>query len=111
MLRTVRHAGDAIVATDLAASFQEAIVDVLATKTVEAAREHGATSIALAGGVAANTALRARIQALANVPVLIPPVRLCTDNAAMIAAAGHFRYAAGERSTLDLDVFPVLPIA
>jgi len=111
MLRTVRQAGDAIDPADLAASFQEAIVDVLATKTIEAARDHGATSIALAGGVAANTALRARMEKLADLPVLIPPVRLCTDNAAMIAAAGHFRYEAGERSALDLDIFPVLPIA
>ncbi len=111
MLRTVRQAGDAVNAADLAASFQEAIIDVLATKTIEAARVYGATSIALAGGVAANTALRARMQELADVPVLIPPVRLCTDNAAMIAAAGHFRYESGERSALDLDIFPVLPIA
>jgi N6-L-threonylcarbamoyladenine synthase len=111
VLRTVREAGDGLVVADLAASFQEAVVDVLATKTVEAAREHGAQSIALAGGVAANLPLRARIQQLSDVPVLIPPVRLCTDNAAMIAAAAHFRFAAGSRSPLDLDVFPVLPIA
>jgi N6-L-threonylcarbamoyladenine synthase len=116
VLRTVREAGDALVVPDLAASFQEAIVDVLATKTVDAARKHGARSIALAGGVAANLPLRARVQQLAeqtltDVPVLIPPVRLCTDNAAMIAAAGHFRFSAGERSALDLDVSPVLPIA
>jgi N6-L-threonylcarbamoyladenine synthase len=111
VLRTVREAGDGLVVPDLAASFQESVVDVLATKTVDAAREHGARSIALAGGVAANLPLRARVQRLGEVPVLIPPVRLCTDNAAMIAAAGHFRFAAGERSGLDLDVFPVLPIA
>ena len=111
MSEPVRQAGDAVNAADLAASFQEAIIDVLATKTIEAARVYGATSIALAGGVAANTALRARMQELADVPVLIPPVRLCTDNAAMIAAAGHFRYESGERSALDLDIFPVLPIA
>ena len=115
VLRTVREAGDSLDVTDLAASFQEAVVDVLATKTVEAAKEHGARSIALAGGVAANLPLRARIQQLSarldNVPVLIPPVRLCTDNAAMIAAAAHFRFAAGAQSPLDLDVFPVLPIA
>jgi N6-L-threonylcarbamoyladenine synthase len=111
VLRTVRQAGDSLDVPDLAASFQEAVVDVLATKAVEAAREHGAKSIALAGGVAANLPLRARVQQLADVPVLIPPVRLCTDNAAMIAAAAHFRYMAGARSGLDLDVFPVLPIA
>jgi tRNA N6-adenosine threonylcarbamoyltransferase len=111
VLRTVREAGDSLVVADLAASFQEAVVDVLATKTVEAAREHGAQSIALAGGVAANLPLRARLRQLSEVPVLIPPVRLCTDNAAMIAAAAHFRFEAGARSSLDLDVFPVLPIA
>jgi N6-L-threonylcarbamoyladenine synthase len=111
VLRAVERAGDTLVVPDLAASFQEAIVDVLATKTVDAAREHGARNIALAGGVAANLPLRARVQELSPVPVLIPPVRLCTDNAAMIAAAGHFRYEAGDRSALDLDALPSLPIA
>ncbi len=111
VLRTVRDAGDGLVVPDLAAAFQDAIVDVLATKTIAAAREHGAQAIALAGGVAANVPLRARIAALSPVPVLIPPIRLCTDNAAMIAAAGYFRWAAGERSGLELDVFPSLPIA
>jgi len=111
VLRTVERAGSSLVAADLAASFQEAMVDVLVTKTVDAAREHGAQAIALAGGVAANLPLRARMQAFSPVPVLIPPVRLCTDNAAMIAAAGHFRYQAGERSALDLDAIPSLPIA
>ena len=111
VLRTVEQAGSSLVAADLAASFQEAMVDVLVTKTVDAAREHGAQAIALAGGVAANLPLRARMQAFSPVPVLIPPVRLCTDNAAMIAAAGHFRYQAGERSALDLDAIPSLPIA
>ncbi|HZO27477.1 MAG TPA: tRNA (adenosine(37)-N6)-threonylcarbamoyltransferase complex transferase subunit TsaD [Chloroflexota bacterium] len=116
VLRTVREAGDGLVVADLAASFQEAVVDVLATKTIEAARDNGAQAIALAGGVAANLPLRARIQQLSaqelgDVPVLIPPVRLCTDNAAMIAAAAHFRFAEGATSPLDLDVFPVLPIA
>jgi N6-L-threonylcarbamoyladenine synthase len=111
VLRTVRETGESLAVADLAASFQEAVVDVLATKTVETAREHGAQSIALAGGVAANLPLRARLRQLSEVPVLIPPVRLCTDNAAMIAAAAHFRFEAGARSSLDLDVFPVLPIA
>ena len=84
---------------------------MLATKTVDAAARHGARTVALAGGVAANLPLRGRVQQLSPVPVLIPPVWLCTDNAAMIAAAGHFRYEAGERSALDLDAIPSLPIA
>ena len=111
VLRTVQQHGRELAVPDLAASFQEAIVDVLATKTVDAAARHGARTVALAGGVAANLPLRARVQQLSPVPVLIPPVWLCTDNAAMIAAAGHFRYEAGERSALDLDAIPSLPIA
>jgi N6-L-threonylcarbamoyladenine synthase len=109
--RTVREAGDSLVVPDLAASFQEAVVDVLATKAVDAAREYGANTLALAGGVASNLALRQRVQQLSGSPVMFPPVPLCTDNGAMIASVGYFRYAAGERSALDLDVIPVLPIA
>jgi N6-L-threonylcarbamoyladenine synthase len=108
--RTVREAGEALNVPDLAASFQEAVVDVLATKAVEAAREYGANSIALAGGVASNLALRGRVQELSGEPFLIPPVKYCTDNAAMIASVGYFRHATGATSALDLDVIPVLPI-
>ena len=96
---------------DLAASFQAAVVDVLATKAARAARDFGAARLALGGGVAANRYLLGRVEAQAQLPVVCPPPRLCTDNAAMIAAAGYFRYRAGERSTLALDVDPALPIA
>jgi N6-L-threonylcarbamoyladenine synthase len=96
---------------DLAASFQAAVVDVLATKATRAAHEFGATQLALGGGVAANRALLWRVEDLAQMPVLCPPPRLCTDNAAMIASAGFFRYRAGERSDLTLDVEPGMPIA
>ncbi len=96
---------------DLAASFQAAVVEVLATKAARAAREFGAARLALGGGVAANRFLLERVEARAQLPVVCPPPRLCTDNAAMIAAAGYFRYRAGERATLSLDVTPGLAIA
>jgi N6-L-threonylcarbamoyladenine synthase len=96
---------------DLAASFQAAVVDVLATRAVRAAETFGATRLALGGGVAANRTLLRTIEERAQLPVLCPPPALCTDNAAMIAAAGYFRFRKGERSTLALDVEPNLPIA
>jgi N6-L-threonylcarbamoyladenine synthase len=95
---------------DLAASFQAAVVDVLATKAARAAQQFGATRLALGGGVAANRVLLERVEAIAQLPVLCPPPALCTDNAAMIAAAGYFRYRAGERSDMRLDVEPSMPI-
>ncbi len=97
-------------AADLAASFQEAVVDALVTKTVAAAEEHGVKQVALAGGVAANLPLRQRMAQALSVPLLCPPISLCTDNAAMIAACGCFRYRAGHIATLDLDVVPSLSL-
>ncbi|MCA9973894.1 MAG: tRNA (adenosine(37)-N6)-threonylcarbamoyltransferase complex transferase subunit TsaD, partial [Anaerolineales bacterium] len=96
---------------DLAASFQAAVVDVLVSKTAQAAREHGVTAVHLAGGVSANRALRRAMTAAIDLPVRYPPPRLCTDNAAMIAAAAHWRFVSGERHALDMDVQPGLPLA
>ncbi|MDL1899657.1 tRNA (adenosine(37)-N6)-threonylcarbamoyltransferase complex transferase subunit TsaD [Anaerolineae bacterium CFX9] len=95
---------------DLAASFQRAVVSVLAEKTARAARDHGATEILMAGGVSANQALRQAMRAAVDLPVRYPPLNLCTDNAAMIAAAAYFRYQAGMRSDLELDVKPMWPL-
>jgi N6-L-threonylcarbamoyladenine synthase len=95
---------------DLAASFQAAVVDVLVDKAVRAAHEHHAQEIFIAGGVSANTALRASMIERAGVPVRVPPLALCTDNAAMIATAGTFRYAAGQRDSLAFDVLPTFPL-
>ncbi len=89
---------------DLAASFQQAVVDVLVGKTVQAAKDVGATEICVCGGVSANAALRQAMIANSPIPVSVPPLYLCTDNAAMIAAAGYYNWANGERSTLNLDV-------
>jgi len=95
----------------LAAAFQEAVVDVLAEKTTQAAAARGATAILLSGGVSANQALRAEVSARAGViPVYYPPIPLCTDNAAMIGAAAYRRYLAGEQDGWDLDVVPGLKL-
>jgi N6-L-threonylcarbamoyladenine synthase len=103
----------AIVA-ELAWGFQDSVVDVLTTKTIRAARSVGARSIVLGGGVAANGALRARLAGEAEalgIPLIVPRPALCTDNGAMIGAAGARRFAAGERAGLDLDARPSLPLA
>jgi N6-L-threonylcarbamoyladenine synthase len=96
---------------DLAASFQAAVVDVLVGKTLAAADEHKARQLLIAGGVSANRALRSTFLARAKIPVRVPPIELCTDNAAMIGAAGHWRYLAGQRDALDIDVLPNWSIA
>ena len=94
-----------------AASFQEAVVDVLVTKTVAAAKEHRVKQILLAGGVASNKLLRHWLVENSPIPVLVPEPVLCTDNAAMIAACGYFRFKAGKVDGLDLDVVPGLKMA
>jgi N6-L-threonylcarbamoyladenine synthase len=97
----------------LAASFQEAIVDVLAVKTRMAAQEYQVNQVILAGGVAANSSLRARLaQELQPLKIRLsyPPIALCTDNAAMIASAAFFHLCRGEQDGLDLDVQPGLSL-
>jgi N6-L-threonylcarbamoyladenine synthase len=94
----------------LAAAFQESVVDSLVTKAVRAATDHGAGEIILSGGVAANSLLRSSLVERSPVPVVVPPPALCTDNGAMIAAAGWRRLQAGSTAGLDLDVEPGLRI-
>jgi N6-L-threonylcarbamoyladenine synthase len=96
---------------DLAASFQMAVVDVLVGKTLAAAEQHNAKQILVAGGVSANRTLRQHILAQSKLPVRVPPLELCTDNAAMIGAVAHHRYLAGQRDALDMDVLPTWPLA
>lgn len=96
---------------DLAASFQAAVVEVLVEKTLEAAREFQAAELLVAGGVSANHALRNAFLNKAQLTVHIPPISLCTDNAAMIAAAGYYRYVHGQRDALDIDALPNWPLS
>lgn len=95
---------------DVAAAFQDAATDILVEKTARAAADYGATAVLLAGGVSANQMLRLKMRQATDLPVFYPPLSLCTDNAAMIAAAAHIRYAAGLRSGLDFDVLPSWPL-
>jgi N6-L-threonylcarbamoyladenine synthase len=96
---------------DAAASFQEAVVEVLVAKALAAAIEYGVKRVILAGGVAANRLLRERLVKDSPLPVFIPDIKLCTDNAAMIAACGYFRFSAGFTDDLTLDVTPGLKLA
>ena len=99
---------------DLAASFQEAVVDVLVGKTVDAALRVNAPRVFMAGGVAANGRLRERMQAACDrdgLPLFYPPAALCTDNGAMIAATGYFHWQAGRTDDLTLETLPSEPLA
>lgn len=91
-------------AADLARSVQEAVVDALVTKTVKAARERNARYVIVAGGVAANSRLRQALAERSPILVIMPRPSLCTDNAAMVAACGYFRFVAGHRDGWDMDV-------
>ncbi|GAP06306.1 O-sialoglycoprotein endopeptidase [Anaerolinea thermolimosa] len=114
VLRVVKEleaTGKPLPVSDLAASFQAAVVDILFTKTLKAARQYAVRDIVLAGGVSANRALRQAFLAQNEFKVHIPDLALCTDNAAMIAAAGYYRFIKGYRDSLDLDVLPTWPLS
>lgn len=104
------HSTATMPTADLAASFQSAVVDALVSKTAAAAEATEATAVHIAGGVSANRALRAAMRARLELPVRVPPLALCTDNAAMIGAAAHFHFIRGRRDSLDLDVVPSLQL-
>jgi N6-L-threonylcarbamoyladenine synthase len=113
-LRRLEAAGIEPNLADVAASFQEAIVDVQVDKTLAAARDQGLERLVMAGGVAANSRLRARMAEAceqAGVRLTVPSIPLCTDNGAMVAASGANLLAAGHTSPLDLPVDPSLPLA
>jgi N6-L-threonylcarbamoyladenine synthase len=112
-VRAARDAGGEVDPADLAASFQEAVVDVQVSKTISAAKDRRVETILLGGGVVANSRLRERIDkagAEAGLRVLIPSMDLCTDNGAMIALAGTWRLRRGERSSLGIGADPSMEL-
>ncbi|UOY91566.1 tRNA (adenosine(37)-N6)-threonylcarbamoyltransferase complex transferase subunit TsaD [Ectobacillus sp. JY-23] len=116
VINTVHNAaqrGETIAPETLAASFQASVVDVLVTKTLRAAKQYEVKQVLLAGGVAANKGLRNALEeAFTAEPIelVIPPLSLCTDNAAMIAAAGTIAYEKGKRATMSLNAQPGLDL-
>jgi len=102
-----------VVVEDVAASFQTAVLDVLVEKTRRAVEQTGVRQLIVAGGVSANTELRRRLQSYARetgVTLSLPPLELCTDNAAMIAAAAYYAEQKGIKAGLDLNADPSLPL-
>lgn len=112
-LNRLEQTGETVNIPDIAASFQQAVVDVLVKNTLAAAKKHNINKIAIAGGVAANTQLRAEMKAAGDkngIEVMYPPLILCTDNAAMIACAGYYGFINGKRGALDLNAVPGLKL-
>ncbi|MFT4416895.1 tRNA (adenosine(37)-N6)-threonylcarbamoyltransferase complex transferase subunit TsaD [Fredinandcohnia humi] len=113
-LHNAEQRGETIDPKDLAASFQESVIDVLVTKTVKAAKKYQVKQVLLAGGVAANKGLRTALEEgfsdVEGMKLIIPPLSLCTDNAAMIAAVGSVLYEKGKRASFALNANPGLDI-
>lgn len=113
LLHNAEQKGEPVNTADLAASFQKTAVDILAGNTLRAAADTGAHTVVLAGGVSANSGLRARMEAECarrGLRLFVPPLSLCGDNAAMVAAQGYWELAAGHTAGMDLNACATMPI-
>ena len=106
----VHHKNPEINKADLCASFEKTIVEILIENVTKAVQLTGIKTIALAGGVSANKFIREAFLNLENIKVYMPDLKLCTDNAAMIASAGYYNYFAGKRDGLELNAIPNLKL-
>ncbi|WP_131926061.1 tRNA (adenosine(37)-N6)-threonylcarbamoyltransferase complex transferase subunit TsaD [Hazenella coriacea] len=109
LVHNASQRNEEIQVANLAASFQEAVLDVLVEKSIRAVRQTGVNQLLIAGGVSANSGLRARLSERCHdeqIELHIPPLELCTDNAGMIAAAGTYRFLAGQFADLSLNADP-----
>lgn len=112
-IKELKEENKNIPVSDILASFQQAVIDVLVKKTIKAALKFKAKQIILAGGVAANNSLRREIKEkadLLNIKVFYPSIFLCTDNAAMVASAGYYKFKENKKSSLNLDAVSRLPL-
>lgn len=106
LVNNEKQRGNEIIKNNLACSFQNRVVDILSKKTMKALKEYNVKNLIVAGGVSANMGLRTRLKALCtkeNINLILPELKYCTDNAAMIGAAGYYAYKLGHRAGLDLD--------
>src|SRR5690606_41728540 len=113
LLNQLKMRGEPLIKSHLARGFQESVVELLSEKAVRAAREFGAKELRVAGGVAANQGLRQTLEKRCReeqIPLRIPPLEYCTDNAAMIAAAAHLKWKRKEFASLDIQARPLLPL-
>lgn len=114
VIRYIAKPEEGVTLPDIAASFQQAVIDVLVKNTFRATKEKGVKQVLIAGGVAANKGLQQQMKAKGEelgIAVSAPPPKLCTDNAAMAATAGYYRYIRGDISGLDLDSYASEPLA
>jgi N6-L-threonylcarbamoyladenine synthase len=113
LLHHAEQVGETLNTDDLSAALQKAIADTVTEKTIAAAKALGYKTIALSGGVSANSCLRAKVEDLAqrkHCALCLPKMAYCTDNAAMIASEGYYAFISGVRDNLDMNAYPSLEL-